>query len=68
MSPAGVLLPENIWPPVPPKAKVRVPTEQEHLEICRGCAEMGLFTFLRSRDVLQAHGQLVLNGLMGVQK
>ena len=38
-------------------------TEEEHLEICRGCAEVGLFTFLRSRDVLQAHGQAVLNGL-----
>ena len=68
ISPASVLLPENLWPPVPPTAKVWVQTEEEYLEVCRGCAEMGLFTFLRSRDVLQAHGQPVPNGLMEVQK
>ena len=39
------MLPEDLWPPVPPKAKVWVRTEQEHLDICRG-------------EVLQAHGTL----------
>ena len=66
MSPASVLLPEKLWPPVPPKAKVWVRTEDEYLEVtAEGVPKMGLFTFLRSRDVLQAHGQPVLNGLMG---
>ena len=63
-----LMSPENPWAPAPPKEKVWVRTEQEYLEICRGCAEMGLFTFLRLGEVMQAHGQPVLNGLMGVQK
>ena len=66
MSPVGVLLPENLWPPTPRKAKVWVGTEQEYSDMCRGCAEVGLFTFLR--EVMHAHGHQVLDGLMGVQK
>ena len=32
----GVLLPENLWLPAPPKAKVWVRIEQEYLEMCCG--------------------------------
>ena len=46
MSPVGVLLPENLWPPTPPKAKVLVRTEQGYLDTWRGVRRWACSLFL----------------------
>ena len=66
--PMKVLLPSPEWPQPVPQANVLVASCDDWEDICKGCAQRGLFTFLRPQDVFSCDGEARLNGMFGVPK
>ena len=66
--PTTVLLPSAEWPRPVPQAKVWVALDSDWADSCKGCARMGLFTFLQPRDVFSCVGRPVPNGMFVVPK
>jgi len=61
------VIPRSDWPPVLPKARMRV-ADGEWPSIAKRLVELGVCARLKRSELITHHGQALLNGIFGVSK
>ena len=66
--PSRMLLDEDKWPTITPKAKVNVKDDLEWIKIVTAMFKRKLLFGLEEFEVFHAHGQPIFNGAFGFEK
>ena len=66
--PLRCVLPQEQWPDVPPRSRVHA-ADDEWYKLCAAASDIGLFSFIDESEISHDHhGNIVLNGAMGIDK